>query len=247
MLGVGINLRLYIEAYMTQPIQVSDKIIRIKAASKGNGLTTLLLGIVALFIGFSLLGVVPQQFILVAIGFIALGIIAGVIGFFKIKEPDYSVIFTEDGIHYQHRHGNWVIAWNNLQRVDAPRVTRGVEQVDLSMVGFKIKDYAPFLANISQRLMTNTLMEQRPLLMQNMEANCNTGQCAGSDLIEDQKFKLPDGKLLTGVQGMFANRMNKLRDRLGYDVYINEAELDRTAGEFVALVKALQEDVNLPT
>ena len=72
---------------MTQPIQVSDKIIRIKAASKGNGLTTLLLGIVALFIGFSLLGVVPQQFILVAIGFIALGIIAGVIGFFKIKEP----------------------------------------------------------------------------------------------------------------------------------------------------------------
>jgi hypothetical protein len=111
------------------------------------------------------------------------------------------------------------------------------------MVGFKIKEYSSFLANISQRLMTNTLMEQRPLLMQNMEANCNTGECAGSDLIEDQKFKLPNGKLLTGVQGMFANRMNKLRDRLGYDVYINEAELDRSVDEFVALVRALHENV----
>lgn len=231
---------------MTESTQASDKIIRIRAASKGNGLTTLLFGVIALIIGFSLLGIVPQQLILVAIAFIALGIIALVIGFFKIKEPEHSVILTEQGINYQHRHGTWVIGWENLQRVDAPRVTRGIEQVDLSMVGFKIKEYPPFLAKISQRLMTNTLMEQRPLLMQNSEANCNTGQCAGSDLIEDQKFKLPDGKLLTGVQGMFANRMNKLRDRLGYDVYINEAELDRPVDEFVTLVRALHENVKQP-
>lgn len=228
---------------MTERAQAPDKVIRIKAASKGNGLTTLLFGVVALTLGFTLLGLISQSFILVAIAFIALGIIAVVTGFFKIKEPDYSVILTEQGIHYQHRYGTWDIPWENLQRIDAPRVTRGIEQVDLCMVGFKIKEYSSFLANISQRLMTNTLMEQRPLLMQNMEANCNTGECAGSDLIEDQKFKLPNGKLLTGVQGMFANRMNKLRDRLGYDVYINEAELDRSVDEFVALVRALHENV----
>lgn len=222
---------------------VEEQTIRIKAASKGNGLTSLLVGGVAILVGFILLGMVPQQFVMVAVAFIAVGIIALVIGFFKLKEPEHSLIINPVGIRYHHRYGTWFIPWENIQRIDTPRVTRGLEQVDLSMIGFRIKSYSPLFADISQRLMTNLLMEQRPLLMQNTDLTCQTGQCPSSDLMEDPKHKLPEGDILTGVQGMFANRMQKLRDRLGYDIYVNEAELDRTADEFVALVRACHEDV----
>ena len=112
------------------------------------------------------------------------------------------------------------------------------------MVGIRIKSYPDFLSVISQRLMTNTLMEQRPLLMQNMDDSGQTGQCPSNDLIEEAKYKLADGQILTGVKGMFANRMHKLRDRLGYDVYINEAELDRSANDFVILLRNCHADVS---
>ena len=220
-----------------------EQTIRIRAASKGNGLTSLLAGLVAIILGFVLLGIVPEQFVLVAIACIAIGIIALVIGFFKLKEPEHSLIINPDGIKYHHRYGTWFITWENIHRIDTPRVTRGLEQVDLSMVGFRIKSYTPLFGHISQRLMTNLLMEQRPLLMQNTDPSCKTGQCPSSDLIENQKHKLPEGDILTGVQGMFANQMQKLRDRLGYDIYVNEAELDRTADEFVILVRACHDDV----
>jgi len=65
-----------------------EQTIRIRAASKGNGLTSLLAGVVAIILGFVLLGLVPEQFVLVAIACIAIGIIALVIGFFKLKEPN---------------------------------------------------------------------------------------------------------------------------------------------------------------
>lgn len=204
----------------------------------------MVVGIIALLIGFSLLGVIPQQFILIAIGCIAIGIIAVVIGFFKIKEPEHSLVINPNGIQYHHRNGQWFIPWDNIQRIDCPRVTKGLSQVDLQMVGIRIKSYPDFLSVISQRLMTNTLMEQRPLLMQNMDDSCQTGQCPSNDLIEEAKYKLADGQILTGVKGMFANRMHKLRDRLGYDVYINEAELDRSANDFVILLRNCHADVS---
>ena len=49
--------------------------------------------------------------------------------------------------------------------------------------------------------------------------------------------------MLTGTQAMLANRMTKLRERLGYDLYINVSELDRSEQEFVRLLRECQEFV----
>lgn len=228
---------------MTEQTQHAERRIDIKANSKGNGITSALIGASALTIGFLLLVSLPKHLVLLAIGVIAIGIIASVIGFYKIKEPAYSLTIDKEGVRYHHRHGSWFIGWDNIQRIDQPRVTRGIEQVDLHLVGFRLRQYPPFLADVSRRLMTNTLIEQRPLLMQNPDAKCATGMCGADDLIEKERFKLPDGTILEGIQGMFANRMDKLRDRLGYDVFINESELDRPVDEFVNLLRACQEDV----
>ena len=222
---------------------MAEQRINIKANSKGNGITSSIIGGTALALGFILLTSLPKSLILIAIGVISLGIIASVIGFYKIKEPEYSIVLDQMGISYHHRHGQWHIPWDNIQRIDQPRVTRGIEQVDLHLVGIKLKTYPAFLASISRRLMTNTLIEQRPLLMQNPDAQCSSGMCGADDLIEKDRFKLPDGSFVTGVHGMFANRMDKLRSRLGFDVYINEAELDRPVDEFVQLLRACQADI----
>jgi hypothetical protein len=42
---------------------------------------------------------------------------------------------------------------------------------------------------------------------------------------------------------MFANRMSKLRARLGYDIFVAATELDRQEQEFVDLLRQCQQRV----
>jgi len=114
-------------------------------------------------------------------------------------------------------------------------------------VGIKLKSYQPLLSSISPRLVTNILMEQRPLLLYGFgvdaQQNCAKGTCYGDDLLEDDRFKDSDGHIYTGIQGMLANRMQKLRQRLGFDLYIAGSELDRSEHEFVKLLQQCQQYV----
>lgn len=46
-----------------------------------------------------------------------------------------------------------------------------------------------------------------------------------------------EGKQYTGLQAMLANRMQYQRDFFGYDIFISEQDLDRSAEEFVGLAR----------
>lgn len=221
----------------------APKQLFIKAQSKSNGLTTSIFGGSLLLIGFIMLKVLPSELSITGFVIVSIGIIASIMGYYKIKEPDYSMTIDEKGILYQHRHGQWFIDWANVQRIDVPKANLGLELIDLHLVGIKLKTYPKFLQTVSQRLMTNMLMEQRPLLMHNNDDGCATGFCAGEDLVSNGKIKLVDGTVLTGVKAMFVQRMELLRKRLGFDIYINESELDRSPKDFVALLRACQNDV----
>lgn len=223
----------------------NDNRITIRAASKRNGITTTLIGVGLLLLAFLVITVLPNVLFLPGVFIASAGIVGLVMGWFKIREPNYSLEITPEGIRYIHRNGEWRVDWDNVQRIDAPRVTRGIEVKDLEMVGFRLKRMEPIVDSISPRLATNILMEQRPLLLQNPDEKCVTGNCASADLLEDDQFKLPDGRLLRGVQAMFASRMSKLRERLGYDLFIAAAELDRPVNDFVALLRNCQESVSI--
>ncbi|MFC4700975.1 DUF2982 domain-containing protein [Glaciecola siphonariae] len=222
--------------------ETSDTIY-IRGVSSHNGITTLIVGGVALMIGNLTITLLPELFFLAGILVIAAGIIALTMGFFKIREPKYSLEITKQHLVYHHRLGKWRIEWDNLQRVDVPRVHKGLEHIDLEMVGFRLKDPEAMLANISPRLITHLLMEQRPLVAQIELSNCESGRCYGDDLIEDAKYKMRSGELIKGVTAMFANRMRKLQSGLGYDVFISVNELDRSAHEFVALIRQCHDSV----
>lgn len=224
------------------PIDAESASIKIKATAKRNGLTTLFVGIGVLLFAIILLNLIPKNFYLFGMFALSGGIVTLLIGWFKVREPQHSIELTKTHIHYRHRHGSWQLAWENVQRIDVPRVSQGIQQTSLGLVGIKIKHYEPLLESISPRLATNLLLEQRPLLLQN--TGCAAGGCYNNDLIEDDSFKTQNGLFIKGIPAMLANRMTKLRASLGFDLYISMSELDRSTDEFVALLKQCQLQVS---
>ncbi|MFT5541218.1 MAG: hypothetical protein ACI97K_001159 [Glaciecola sp.] len=215
--------------------------IFIKAASSHNAMTSILIGAGLVSLGALTSIILPKIFFLPSVFVISGGIVGLIIGWFKLKEPKHSLELTREHIIYYHRRGKWRIAWDNIQRIDVPRVTKGIEQIELEMIGFRLRNSDHFMDEISPRLITYLLMEQRPLTMQNRDPNSTAGQSYGSDMIEDEKFVRASGEVIKGVAAMFGNRMLKLRNQLGYDIFISSNEVDREAAKFIALLKDCQE------
>lgn len=237
------NEQLKNEGVEVRPDSDADETsIKIKALAKRNGLTTFMIGLIAFAVAVILLVILPQSLYLIGVFALSASIVTMLIGWFKVREPLHSVELTKTHILYQHRHGQWSLEWSNVQRIDVPRISQGLEQIDLGMVGIKIKHYAPLLRSISPRLAANLLLEQRPLLLQNNQ--CTTGGCYSDTLIENDTFKTPEGEIIRGIPAMLGNRMGKLRAGLGYDIFISVGELDRTSDEFVELLRACHSSVN---
>jgi len=218
-----------------------SQVIKVRANAKRNGITTLIVGLGIMLVSFIWLAVMPDYLNLPGFFLTSAAIVTLLIGWFKLREPEHSIVITPEQIQYTHRLGKWQLAWNNVQRVGQPRVLRGIEHKDLEMIGLRINDYHAFISTISPRLATHLLMEQRPLLLQSMDKDCATGMCSGNGFLEDTRFTLPSGKVLTGVQAMLANRMHQLRQGLGFDIYLAGTELDREPQQFVTLLKECQQ------
>jgi hypothetical protein len=220
-------------------------IIEIRSHGKRNVIVSVLIGVVGLCLASIAFSVLPKSLYLIGIFLTCASLVALLIAWVKYREPQFSFLLSRESIIYKHRHGQWQLDWSNIQRVDVPRVSHGAEYKSLEMVAIKIKDYSVFLGTVSPRLMTNLLMEQRPLLFHDMPASkdCATGGCHSDDMLEHDYFKDSKGIEYKGIQAMFANRMTKLRARLGYDIFVSGSELDRPEQEFVDLLRQCQQRV----
>lgn len=223
-------------------VPVQD-IIEISSQAKRNVIVSVILGLVGMCLASIIFTSLASSLYLVGIFLSSASIVAWLIAWFKYREPQFSFLLTRTSILYIHRRGQWQLDWSNIQRLDVPRVSHGLELRSLDMVAIKIKDYSVFLAKVSPRLMSNILMEQRPLLFQEMppSTDCATGSCYSDDILEHDYFKDSNGKEYRGIQAMFANRMSKLRARLGYDIFVAGSELDRPEQEFVDLLRQCQQ------
>jgi hypothetical protein len=220
-------------------------IIEIRSQAKRNVIVSVLFGVVGLCLASLAFSLLPKSLYLIGIFLTSASLVALLIAWVKYREPQFSFLLSRTSINYKHRNGQWKLDWHNIQRVDVPKVTHGLEYKSLDMVAIKLKNYSAFLDVVSPRLMTNILMEQRPLLFHDMPSskNCATGTCPSDDLLEDDYFKDSNGTEYKGIQGMFANRMTKLRARLGYDIFVAGSELDRPEQEFVNLLRQCQQRV----
>jgi hypothetical protein len=220
-------------------------IIEIRSQAKRNVIVTLLIGAAGMLLASIAFSVLPKSLYLIGIFLTSASLVAFLIAWVKYREPQFSFLLSKTSIVYKHRYGQWQLDWSNIQRVDVPRVSRGADYKSLEMVAIKIKDYSVFIEKVSPRLMTNILMEQRPLLFHEMPASqdCVNGSCHSDDMLEHDYFKDSNGIEYRGIQAMFANRMKKLSERLGYDIFIAGSELDRPEQEFVDLLRQCQQRV----
>jgi len=219
---------------------INSEPIYIRAASKSNGITSIVLGGIGLLISLLWIAYLPEWLFLAGIFMTSAALVCLLIGYFKVREPNFSLEIAKDYITYRHRLGTWRIHWDNLQRADCPRVRHGLDHVPLETIGFKVKSYSDFLLTISPRLATHLLMEQRPLLMQSNDENCASGSCYEQSMFDDKPYTMEDGTVIKGVKAMLAHRMVELRKRLGFDIFISSSELDREAQDFAALIAQCQ-------
>lgn len=214
---------------------IESDVILVRPLSKRNGLTLTWLGGMSLVLGFSLFLAMPALFA-VGLVFFSLGAIGLILGLAKVFEPQTTLSLAQNGLTYFHRRGQVFIGWDNIQRVDIPRVMHGIDTIELSYLGIKLKHLNPILDNISPRLATGLLTEQRPLLV--------TAASQDEDLATLETYLgaefgplVIEGDRYRGVLAMFGHRCVMLDTRLGYHLYIPHDSLDREPTEFIKLLR----------
>ena len=212
-----------------------NEAVLIRPMIKRNGLTLTFAGGLSLAAGLGLF-LSGSHLFAPGIVFFAFGAIALVLGGAKLVEPEVTLKLTDKGLTYFHRRGQVVIEWNNIQRFDQPRVSQGLDTLDLPYIGVKLKQISPVLECISLRLAAGLLTEQRPLLM--------TASTQDEDLsvLEEQMSTeftpfIENEDRYKGLLAMFGHRCRLLNSHLGYHLFISTDSLDRSEIEFLALLR----------
>lgn len=225
---------------------MANELVKIKGISKRNGLTftlgsLLLLGLVILFSGMGTLAKIPTYFLVVVS-------LAGVfIGIVKLKEPEYSLVLDKKGIRYLHARGSWFVPWQDIQRIDIPTVDQGLDKKHLPYVALRLKSQVRLLDTISLRLASYLVTEQREIAIAALKQDFDNWQCADGSCPSEVLYRFEDyeteDKVYKGLRAMLGHRLEILRDKLGYDVYIPASALDREPNDFVGLLRRLQASV----
>ncbi|QSX39633.1 DUF2982 domain-containing protein [Shewanella cyperi] len=214
---------------------MTSPLFTVKPRAKHNGLTLSLGGLVLALLG---LGIFLNSQSLFALGLtcFSLGVLAMVLGWAKLAEPDESLIGDEQGFTFKHRRGQLYVRWDNIQRIDIPRVSHGLEQLDLPFIGLRLYAINPVLDSISPRLATGLLSEQRPLMMTAV-ANEESLQTLEAYLGTEFTPLIVNGERYRGVLAMFGHRSELLAKHLGYHLYIPADALDREPMEVARLLR----------
>ncbi|WP_372872345.1 DUF2982 domain-containing protein [Shewanella sp.] len=166
----------------------------------------------------------------------ALGAVGMILGYARVSQPPVSLRGDPTGLFYFHRRGQYGLSWDNIARIDVPRVSQGLESLDLPFIGIKLKRINPLLDVISPRLATGLLSEQRPLLM-TAAAQDESLETLEAQLGAEFTPFVADGERYRGVLAMFGHRTVILEKHLGYHLFIASDALD---DEPVAVARRLR-------
>lgn len=162
------------------------------------------------------------------------GLVLLVLGVSKLFEPKYALTLSCTGLTYFHRRGQFFINWQDIQRIDFVRITQGFELITLPFIGIKLKCLSPLLKNISPRLASGLLTEQRALFVES---------CPQIEMMENQlsqeftELHLNDeSQQFRGLKAMFGHRCQWLNKQLGYHIYIPIESLNQSPDELLKLL-----------
>ncbi len=207
----------------------------IRPIAKRNGITLSLLASILIVAAVYGLLVEPDNryvsYPLLA-ALLILGLVLLVIGLTKLRDVYYRFSLTENGIHYFTHHGGFTLLWQDIQRVDIPKINDGLALKELPYIGIRLKQREHLIATASLPILAHMLIEQRALVLLTKPAS-NLYENADNMLYPTTKIK----HNYRGLQAMFLNRMLFLHNSLGYDIYFPVDDLDRPPQQFVQLLR----------
>jgi len=161
-----------------------------------------------------------------------LGICLLIIGVVKINDVYYRFSLTNEGIHYFTSRGGFTVLWQDIQRIDIPRINDGLDLKELPYIGIRLNQREHLINSASLPTLSHMLLEQRALIILT-DSNSTLYGNADNMLYPDIKIT----HKYHGLQAMFINRMQYLHNTLGYDIYFPNDDLDRSPAEFVQLLR----------
>ena len=212
--------------------------IAIKAEARQNALSLMVFGCVGLLVAALAANFWWDELRLqIVFGFLA-SFVTMVLGLFKHYEPLNSFELTPEGIRWNHRHGTWLVDWDNIMMIEQPRVTVGTESKSLNYIALKLKDSESLTRSLPRRFANQLLGEQRDLYF----LACQVENISLFDRqINDSPYKMATGEKVIGPVGAFMHRTAMMRQIFGFDLYVPLNACDREPDEFVALLKQCKE------
>ncbi|RUO33548.1 DUF2982 domain-containing protein [Aliidiomarina sanyensis] len=223
-----------------QPANTSMPEQIVHPQAKRNGLVITVLGgslLVATFLCNAIFQEFPLALLITGTGF---SLVTLAVGIGKLIEPPASLIMNPKAIVYQHRKGQWQLTWDNIQRIGIPTIQRGIDRIEVPVIGFRLHSYDALLQNIDKRMAVHVLLEQRQLLVVALRAEKPDLEDFTPYFDVPSKYKTDSETIYDGVLASFALRMQHMRELLGYDLFISDNALDRPAEEFVNYLRELQ-------
>lgn len=142
-------------------------------------------------------------------------LMGGFIGWAKLAEPRYSLECDEQGVHYHHRSGRWLLPWHAFNYCAVP----SIDGNELAFIGFKVTHYDAILSSIPARLAVRIMTEQRPVYFEAIKQGCTTGECASALLAEKDYFKTAQYEY-HGIRAIFARRMQLMGTVSGFELLV---------------------------
>lgn len=158
------------------------------------------------------------------------------VGYWLARKSWVGFTLTASHLQQHFYYGGWVVKWQNISQIGICTHQQEGWHQPLPWIGVRLKNYSPFLDGICPRIAREMLFNQRVLLYLGMKQHDKS--LLFEDIVLDSTpYTDPQGKVYTGLMAMLANRMHHQRNFHGFDVFISENDLDRSADEFIGLAR----------
>lgn len=211
---------------------MSSPEIEIKAQAKHNAYSLIIIGFSLFFTVLIFSQNYWQQAKLILILLLLVSFVIIFLGITKHIEPLNSFKLTPDKLTYHHKYGHWKIIWKNIRRIAQVKETVGIEYIELPYIGIKLESLMSIIDNISPRLASRLIHEQRPLIYFCLQHRLLTLEQV---TINFSPFKFND-ITIKGPVAAFLYQTSNLHKALGYHLYIPENSIDRPCQDFVDLL-----------
>lgn len=208
--------------------------IVIKPIAKHNAISLCIIGALLLFTTFIFAQFYWYSYRFTHIFMMLVSIIIMLIGVVKLFEPAISLYLTPNKIIFNHRYGNWHLAWQDIQHINLVSEVVGLQREELPYVGIRLVHIDKIAKNISVRLANRLIHQQKGLIVYSVLHQLMTLEQSQFNF---QPFTLASGETVKGPIAAFLHQSEQLSHALGYHLFLPADSFDRSIHEFTHLLK----------